>query len=88
VAKICKPPVVSCNTDADCKSGYYCDTAEHICKARRQLLYVGGQAGCSMGAGQGASGTATGVIALFGLALLGLVAHGRRRLAAAVDGSA
>jgi outer membrane exchange protein TraA len=86
VHHICKTPPKMCNTDADCPDNYYCDTAEHICKVRLTEIYVGGQAGCSMGSGhgQGAAGAAAGMMALFGLALLGLVARGRRRLALAV----
>ena len=80
----CHTKPTMCLMDSDCKDGFYCDLGDHICKAKLTRIYVGGQAGCSMGQGHDrtAGGTATGMLALFSLALIGLGLRNRRRLAA------
>lgn len=90
VKMVCRTPPKQCNSDSDCLDGYYCDLADHLCKQRLERHYVGGQAGCSMSQGheRGASGPATGMIALFGLALCGLGLRLRRRMAEGVPAGA
>lgn len=90
VKMVCRTPPKQCNADSDCLAGYYCDLADHLCKQRLERHYVGGQAGCSMSQGhdRGARGTATGMIALFGLAMLGLGLRLRRQRTEAVAAGA
>lgn len=83
--KVCKVPPMMCNSDSDCAEGFFCDLADHLCKKRLGQKYVGGQAGCSMGQSHGQSsgtgGAATGMIAVFGLALCALGLRRRRQSA-------
>jgi OOP family OmpA-OmpF porin len=77
--KVCIVPPTMCSSDTECKENYHCDTAANICRLNDRWLYEGGLAGCSMGGNAQKTGGGLGLMALFGLALIGLSSRVRRR---------
>lgn len=84
--KICVTPPKKCTSDADCSAYEYCDTAAGICKPKNRYLYEGGLGGCTMSSGSlnghGSNGSGMALLAILGLAMMGLGMRLRRRVVA------